>query len=51
MSEEEFEALMDVIEAKISAEIEVGLGRDSSCEFAKFNALKQDFIDTFIFGD
>ena len=51
MTEEEFNQLLVVIEAKINELIGDHLGRDTLHEAVRFSELRQDFINTFIFGE
>jgi hypothetical protein len=51
MSEEQLEALLEVIEAKVNERIGDAFGRDTLLESMRFSELKQEFIDTFIFGE
>lgn len=51
MTEEEFSALEEIIDAKCKVLLEDAAGRDSCIEDMQYRELRQEFINTFIFGD
>lgn len=51
MTEEEFNALEEVFQKRIEVAVEEAFGRNPSIEEMQYKALRQDFINTFIFGD
>jgi len=51
MTEEMLEALLEVIEAKVIVMIRENDRALGTEELSRYIDLKQDFVDTFIFGD